>query len=769
MSATIRALLHDSGLPHKYWAAAGACSVYTRNLMPSRRHPGKIPEEVFSGQRQSVAHLRVFGSRCSAKVNTTHSGHRVDGKSKIESRSIPATLIGYASGAGNYILIDKHGVQFESRNVEFDEGVPHRTVDVGERLWMQDDAPLDMVPSNSTQSDAPDTPGVNSELPSSSSSAVDKDTSTPISHSNSPDPEPAPTPPPRRSGRTTTTTTKAVESREYAEREHAARSMREDWATGPAKAKPRAHAAFDPVSRLNNELDDYISQTLMSYHPDRLYVPKTYTEAVDLDNDRWRAAMDVEIAMHEKKGTWELQIPPPGANVMRSMWVYNVKTDGMGDWLRDKARLVGKGFTQVYGIDYQETWAAVARLESIRMTAAIAAKQNLHLWQIDFEAAYLNSETKEEIYMEQPQGYEVPGKEHWACQLKKTIYGTMQGRRDWAETLGRTYDDLGYVASKADPCVRVKSSDEGAYTLTDTYTDDVWGASSSLAEAELRKAELVEVWDIKNVANAHHLLGMHVNQNLEAGTVTLSQRAYFEKVLADHGLENIQLRTNPLPVCISLDSSMSPSTAGGAQPDDRQAIPHLTGLNPGIQHWRALMHVMGYIHNTIDFGLTYRRDTGDIAPLGYVDADYGGCQDTQRSTSGHVFVMAGAPVSWASKHQATVALSTVEAEYISLTRAAQQLKWMYAWMAEVKLEQPLPSVVYCDNRGAVDLTKTTKSHAKVKHINIRHHFIRELVRTGELHVDSIRGDSNPADLFTKPLPRQAHEGYLAQLNISSIH
>ncbi|KAF7372293.1 Gag-Pol polyprotein [Mycena venus] len=263
----IRALLHDSGLPHKYWAAAGACSVYTRNLMPSRRHPGKIPEEVFSGQRQSVAHLRVFGSRCSAKVNTTHSGHRVDGKSKIESRSIPATLIGYASGAGNYILIDKHGVQFESRNVEFDEGVPHRTVDVGERLWMQDDAPLDMVPSNSTQSDAPDTPGVNSELPSSSSSAVDKDTSTPISHSNSPDPEPAPTPPPRRSGRTTTTTTKAVESREYAEREHAARSMREDWATGPAKAKPRAHAAFDPVSRLNNELDDYISQTLMSYHP----------------------------------------------------------------------------------------------------------------------------------------------------------------------------------------------------------------------------------------------------------------------------------------------------------------------------------------------------------------------------------------------------------------------------------------------------------------------------------------------------------------------
>src|ERR1700761_335975 len=121
--------------------------------------------------------------------------------------------------------------------------------------------------------------------------------------------------------------------------------------------------------------------------------------------------MDIEMDLHKKKGTWELKKPPPGANIMASKWVYDVKKDGAGSWIRDKARLVGKGFTQVHGIDYEETWAAVARLESIRMTAAIAAKQNLHLWQTDFEAAYLNSETQEQIYMEQPQGYEVAGKE----------------------------------------------------------------------------------------------------------------------------------------------------------------------------------------------------------------------------------------------------------------------------------------------------------------------------------------------------------------------
>jgi hypothetical protein len=169
----------------------------------------------------------------------------------------------------------------------------------------------------------------------------------------------------------------------------------------------------------------------------------------------------------------------------------------------------------------------------------------------------------------------------------------------------------------------------------------------------------------------------------------------------------------------------------------------------------------------LDLTLVYSRDS-PLTPVGYVDADYAGCQDTRCSTSGQVFVMAGTPVCWASKRQATVALSTVEAEYISLTRAVQQAKWMHAWMTEVGMEQELPGILHCDNCGTVDLTKTMKSHSKVKHIDIRHHYIWELIQKGELKVDFIRGNENPADLFTKPLPRLAHEGYLAQLNITPV-
>jgi hypothetical protein len=158
------------------------------------------------------------------------------------------------------------------------------------------------------------------------------------------------------------------------------------------------------------------------------------------------------------------------------MWVYNIKWDGEGNWIKDKARLVGKGYTQQLGVDYNETWAGVTRLESVRITAAIAARYDLRLWQINFIGAYLNSLTKEDIYMKQPegfvkQGYEdfvKQGYEDFVCKLIHMIYRTMQGAHDWYKTLGGTFDELGYSTSWADPCVCFKK-EGGNYTLTDIY------------------------------------------------------------------------------------------------------------------------------------------------------------------------------------------------------------------------------------------------------------------------------------------------------------
>ena len=177
--------------------------------------------------------------------------------------------------------------------------------------------------------------------------------------------------------------------------------------------------------------------------------------------------------------------------------------------------------------------------------------------------------------------------------------------------------------------------------------------------------------------------------------------------------------------------------------------------NPGLDHWNALLHTIGYIKNTLDFGLSYSRNY-ELSPYAYVDADYGGCRDTRRSTTGYIFIMCGGPVAWSSKRQATVALSTVEAEYVAMSRCTQQMVWMHSWLKEVKVDYIIPGVIKGDNRGAIALSKNTKDHGKVKHIDIHHHYIRELVQSGNISFEQVSSSDNLADVFTKALPRDHH-------------
>src|SRR6266545_4359138 len=421
------------------------------------------------------------------------------------------------------------------------------------------------------------------------------------------------------------------------------------------------------------------------------------------------------------------------------------------------------------------------------MTATIAAKLDLKLWRIDFVGAYLNSLTKEDIYMKQLEGFVEPGFEDHICKLVHTIYGTMQGAHDWYETLTNTYNKLGYTTSRADPCVRYKVDDDG-YTLTDTYTDDVFGASKTDAEAKKRKDEMGKEWEIKDVSDNDYFLGMRVQQDLTRGTIRLTQRPYWEHVLNRFDLTNITPRNIPIPVGLTLDQSMSPKTESernmmsnkpyrpilgsvmwgqlATRPDLSFAVSLLSRFqaDPSIEHWNALMHVIGYIKNTLDYGLIYSRDY-DITPLAYVDADYGGCRDTRRSTSGYVFTMAGGPVTWSSKRQATVALSTVEAEYVAMSRCAQQMVWMQTWLDEVEIEHDIPGIIRGDSRGAIALGRNTKDYGKVKHIDIRHHYLRELIKSGAISFKQVPSADNVADLFTKPLTRDHHYRFLDVLNI----
>jgi hypothetical protein len=320
------------------------------------------------------------------------------------------------------------------------------------------------------------------------------------------------TPEPRRSSRAPLPSQAGLQSTEYKQREIMGRDEGQEWATD--RQHPRASSVVA-----------CLTDTKASHN-----IPRSYRHAMSTDPDRWMIPMKTEMETLKAKNTWELVQPPPGANVMDSMWIYDIKWDGEGNRIKDKARLVGKGYTQQLGIDYNETWAGVTRLESDRMTAAIAAKYDLKLWRIDFVGAYLNSLTKEDIYMKQPEGFVEPGYEEHVAKLIHTIYGTMQGAHDWFETLGTTYNELGYTTSRADPCVRYKRENQH-YTITDTYTDNVFGASSNDEEIRRRKDEIGKVWEIRDVGETEYFLGMRVQQDLQLGTIRLTQRPYWEHVL----------------------------------------------------------------------------------------------------------------------------------------------------------------------------------------------------------------------------------------------
>ncbi len=484
--------------------------------------------EVFSKCRQDVAFLCVFGLTCWAKKPTS-GGVLVDGGSKLEDRSKKCIFLGYAGS--NYRMLDQSGHVFVSRDVIFDEGPAHRTMSVGET---EDEPPLTTSAASMTSSST------------SSSPATPPMESTPTVTT----PEPTTEPTLCQSTHLTCPSTDATQSLLSEQHEAKARANRNDWATN----SKQPHASMASGNSPNP------------------YIPRNYQDALCADEEHWKAAMDIEYQMHMGKHTWDLVDRPEGVNVMDCKWVYGMKWDGDGNWLRDKARLVGKGYTQQYGLDYNDTWAAITHLKSVQMSAAVAAKLDLVLWQVDFISAYLNSETKEDIYMWQPPGYVIEGQEDKVCKLVHTIYETMQGGHDWFETLGKTYEDLGYRMLQADPCVRTIGKLGGEYTIMDTYTDDIWGASSSAKEASQHKKELEEKWELTDVGENYYFLGMKIDQDLKAGTITFSQRPYWENVILDFDLRYLTPCSMPLPVGIALNISQSLTTQ--AEKDEMERYPY---------------------------------------------------------------------------------------------------------------------------------------------------------------------------------------------------
>ena len=313
---------------------------------------------------------------------------------------------------------------------------------------------------------------------------------------------------------------------------------------------------------------------------------------------------------------------------------------------------------------------------------------------MDVSTTLLHGELTEEVYMREPEGFIESGKEHLVCHLQRSIYGLKQSPRCWNHTLDSRLKEMGFTQAPSDPCLYVDSDSEGEVFIVAVYVDDIILGSKSESKLMEVKKELSKTFEVKDLGPLHHFLGVKIIQDSITGTIWIGHQSYTEKILQRFGMHNSKLVGTPVNPDIKLIAGENPddvfnqpmyqAVVGSLLCLSTKTRPHIAYAvgsvacfcaNPTKEHWTAVKRILRYLNGTIKLGLLYRESTS-AKIAGYTDADWAGDVGDRKSTSGYMFLLGGAAISWKSNKQTCVALSTAEAEYVALSTAAQEAIWL---------------------------------------------------------------------------------------------
>ncbi|GJX59599.1 PLAC8 family protein [Tanacetum coccineum] len=417
--------------------------------------------------------------------------------------------------------------------------------------------------------------------------------------------------------------------------------------------------------------------------------PDTFEEA--FQNTEWRKAMEEKLDALERNQTWELSPKPKDVKPISCKWVYKIKRRTDRSVERYKVRLVARGFSQQYGLDYDETFNPVAKLTTVRVLLALAASKSWNLWQMDVKNAFLHGELDREIYMNQPTWFQSQDHPEYVCKLRKALYGHKQAPR------ARLF---------------VKSI-EGKLAVVLVYVDDLIITGDCEEKVLQTKKNLSIRFQMKELGHLKHFLGLEVDYSEEG--MVLHQQKYSRDLLKKFGMTNSK--------------------------------PNSTPMEPKAK-------MCAYEGQDLEDATMYRQLVGD--------------HDTRRSTSGYVCLLGSGAISWCSKRQPTVSLSTTEAEYRASTMTAQEITWIMLPLKELHQPTNYSVPLYCDNLSAIRLAENPIFYARTKHVEVHHHFIREKVLQGEINLKHVGTDGQVADLFTKGMNANKLENFNQQLGMAKL-
>ncbi len=772
------------------WAVSTAAHIYNR-----RPHSSLVDKMTpFQALRQSkpdLHYLRIFG--CTAYRRIPDHTRR-----KPSFRSHKTVFIGYANSQKAYILVDPvDNKQYTSRDVEFDE----------ENFFFgfgRDAATPITVESNPFQSTViipasrdlqtlrnilvPEY-GNHDPLPASANLPAHEEIDTycfedPDSMSNCSNPQ-------NNSGSEFNVedlqlSSQDDESSSAAEAEFSEAVLRQStrihrapgewWKVHQANCSTIQNIDFKQLSR-----PDITSIKMSSVE-----VPTTATAALKgPESGHWYDAMQAEYQQMIDFKTWSLSKLPHGRKAIDCKWVFTVKPSLVDEnsIRKFKARLVIKGFSQRPGIDYSETFAPVAHSESFRIVLALAANHGFYLRQVDVVGAFLNGDVSEEIFMKQPEGFAVRKNEDLVCRLNKALYGLKQAGMIWNHQLDSFLtNELQFRKTMADPCIyTLEKGDFKAMILV--HVDDMIIAHNNVAQCDAIINSLKGKWDITDLGEPSRVLGMQLVRNGPTGSIFLHQQDYVAELLSRFNMDSCKPVTTPHQPGFYLSADMCPSSDQDRA--DMRTVPYaeLVGSlnwlathtrldianavgtlcrfisNPGRQHWRAAQRVLKYLGSTSDHGIRFTTSKPNVNDklLGFCDADWAGNSDNRRSTTGFLFTLHGSPISWKSKLQASTALSSVEAEYISLCAAAREAKWTRQLLFELGFPQDSATTIFEDNKGCIAISGNDRTDTRSKHIDVKYHFVRQMIKSNQIQVEYLPTEEMIADMFTKPTSTMAFQ------------
>jgi hypothetical protein len=512
-------------------------------------------------------------------------------------------------------------------------------------------------------------------------------------------------------------------------------------------------------------------------------IPANYEEAMASPfREEWKRAMQEELTSLENKGTWTKVEPPANANVIKNRWVFAVKTDKDGNVIKFKARLTAKGYSQVPGRDFDETFAPVSDYTCVRLFFALVVLLNLLCDQLDINAAFLNSFMEFLCFLAQPQGFEDGTKR--VLQLVKSIYGLKQGAHDWYQTIRKFLLTMNFRQFRSDPCLYVlRENDSSVFLLI--WVDDILIAGNSRELLDRTKKSILSEFAGKDFGSITDATFLKWRVKREGSMLYLNQENLSREIIQKFGYDDSKPVPNPgnssvvLGLCEGDTSSdfQYRSAIGSlfhlvncTRPDLSFAVSYASRFQVcyGQAEVTAVKRIFQYLNGTRKLGLCYERpaDFENLELVAFVDASYD--RTGEKSTTGYAIYLNGNLISWKSQKQSVTSKSSAEAEYIALSTVASEIVFIHKLLEEFGLVVTVPIEVYEDNTSAIKIATNPCKKSAIKHVNNHHHFVRDYIDFGLISLRHVSSETQVADILTKNLNGPLFQRLVKEFKLRSL-